>query len=73
MGMDPLSQNDDYELTIVLQGPVKKKGFRKFKDALHDFIDACEMIESGFDDNANPPNKLKLKVREVRGGVRRTA
>lgn len=73
MGMDPLSQSDDYELVISLEGPVKKKGFREFKKALHDFIDACEAIESGFEDNSNPPKKLKLKVREVRGGVRRKA
>ena len=73
MGMDPLSPNDDFELSITLEGPVKKKRFRDFKKALHDFIDACEAIDSGFEDNANPPKKLKLKVREIRGGLRRKA
>jgi hypothetical protein len=73
MGMDPLSQNDDWELVITVEGPVKKQGFRDFKKALHDFIDACENINSGFQDNSNPPKQLKLKVREVRGGVRRKA
>ena len=71
--MDPLSPNDDYELAITLEGPVKKKAIRKFKEALHDFIYACEGIESGFEDNASPANKLKLKVREIRGGLRRKA
>ena len=44
MGMDPLSPNDDFELAITLEGPVKKKAFRDFRKALHDFIDACEKI-----------------------------
>jgi hypothetical protein len=73
MGMDPLGQTDDFELTIGLKGPVKKKAFREFRKALDHFIDACEKISSGYQETGPPVKDVKLKVREVRSGVRSTA
>lgn len=63
MGMDPLDHTEDFEVSIVLKGPVKKKEFRLFRKQLEKFIDACEAIQ----DSAGN----KLKVREHRTGVRR--
>lgn len=74
MGMDPLDKDEEYEVTIVLKGPVKKKGLRLFRQELDKFVDECEKRESGFeeaDPGGGPNIKIKLKVREARGGVRK--
>jgi hypothetical protein len=74
MGMDPLDKDEEYEVTIVLKGPVKKNGLRRFRQELDKFIDECEKRDSGFEE-ADPGGganiKIKLKVREARGGVRK--
>jgi hypothetical protein len=70
MGMDPLLDDETYEVTVVLEGPVKKKGLRNFRKALDDFIDDCEKKDSGVQD-PNDPSKNKLKVRESRAGLRK--
>ncbi len=67
MGMDPLFPTEAYEVTIVLDGPVKKSAFRKFRAELDKFIDACATIDDG------SGTGKKLQVRESRSGVRRTA
>jgi len=69
MGMDPLSNNETFEVTIVLEGPVKKAKFRLFRAALDNFLDACALI----DDGLPPGQSRKLQVREGRGGVRKNA
>ena len=74
MGMDPIEKEEEYEVTIVLKGPVKKKGLRAFRHELDKFIDECEKKESGFeepDPGGGPNIKIKLKVRESRSGVRK--
>jgi hypothetical protein len=66
MGMDPLDKDESYEVVIVLEGPIKKDKFRKFRDELYKFLDACEQIDDGM-----PSGGRKLQVREGRGGVRK--
>ena len=74
MGMDPIDKEEDYEVTIILKGPVKKKGLRAFRKQLDDFLDKCETVDSGFSetDGSGTSVPIKLKVREGRSGVRRT-
>jgi hypothetical protein len=67
MGMDPLFASEAYEVTVVLEGPVKKKQFREFRKELDKFLDACGQIDDG------TGTGRKLQVRESRSGVRRTA
>jgi hypothetical protein len=67
MGMDPLLGSEAYEVTIILEGPVKKTAFRQFRAQLDSFIDACGQIDDG------TGRGKKLQVRESRTGVRRTA
>lgn len=66
MGMDPLSATEAYEVSITLEGPIKKAAFRLFRDELDNFIDACSVIDDG------TGTGKKLQVRESRSGVRRT-
>lgn len=66
MGMDPLDKDESYEVVIVLEGPIKKDKFRKFREELYKFLDACEGIDDGM-----PSGGRKLQVREGRGGVRK--
>jgi hypothetical protein len=68
MGMDPLLPNETFEVTVVLEGPVRKANFRLFKAEVDKFIDACALIDHG---HGGP--KPKLQVRGVRGGVRKNA
>jgi hypothetical protein len=69
MGMDPLDKDESYEVTIVLEGPLKKAKFRLFRAELDKFLDACALI----DDGMPPAQSRKLQVREGRGGVRKNA
>lgn len=72
MGMDPIEKEEAYEITVSIEGPVKKKGFRDLQKALDAFIDACANVETGyFDTSVTPPVKLKALVRQSRGGVRK--
>jgi hypothetical protein len=75
MGMDPLSKEEEYELTVVLKGPVKKVGYRNFRAEFDKFIDECEKKCSGFEEDdgsgGGTRKQIKLKVRETRGGVRK--
>jgi hypothetical protein len=66
MGMDPLGKDESYEVVIVLEGPIKKDKFRKFREELYKFLDTCETIDDGM-----PSQGRKLQVREGRGGVRK--
>jgi len=70
MGMDPISQNEEYEVTVVLEGPVKRKAFKDFRKAVDDFLDAIAKIDTGFKDPQGNP--LKALARESRGGVRKS-
>ncbi|HEX3178077.1 MAG TPA: hypothetical protein VHZ49_15460 [Methylomirabilota bacterium] len=63
MGMDPLDNGENLEVTIVLQGPVKKANFRLFQAEVDKFLDACEKLDSG--------TGKKLQVRTARIGVRK--
>ena len=65
MGMDPLANDEDFELTIVLQGPIKKAKFRDFQTAINNFLDACALIDDGHGGGR------KLQVRAHRSNVRK--
>lgn len=68
MGMDPVTKDENYEVTIVLEGPVKVAKYREFRDKLRAFLDTVATI-----DNDHPlATKPKLQVREGRTGVRRS-
>ncbi len=66
MGMDPLLPDENYEVTIVLEGPVKTSGFRNFRQKIYDLLDQCATVDDG------TGTGKKLKVRESRGGVRKS-
>ena len=66
MGMDPLFGSEAFEVTIILEGPVRKASFREFRKKLDEFIDACALVDDG------TGTGKKLQVREGRSGVRRT-
>ena len=71
MGMDPLTPEETYEVTIMLEGPVTPADFAKFQTELKTFIDKFATIT-----NTHPnhkPGKTKLQVRESRSGVRKNA
>lgn len=69
MGMDPLDKDEEFEVTIVLKGPVSKAKFRLFRAEIDTFLDACATIDDGVP-VGNGGGK-KLQVREGRGSVRR--
>jgi len=69
MGMDPVNQDENYEVTIVLEGPVKVAKYRVFQDKLRAFLDDVATVV-----NDHPlATKPKLQAREGRGGVRKNA
>jgi hypothetical protein len=79
MGMDPIAEDETYELTIQVEGPVNRADFKKFRDELKTFLDKV----TGDGTAANPgipnthpnhkPAKPKLQARESRGGQRKNA
>jgi hypothetical protein len=71
MGMDPISLDESYEVTIMLDGPVNVADFATFRTELKAFLDKFATIN-----NTHPqhkPGKNKLQVRESRGSVRTNA
>jgi sulfatase maturation enzyme AslB (radical SAM superfamily) len=70
MGMDPLSQDENWEVTIALEGPLKVADYRRFRAELDAFFDKVAAIANT---HAAAPAGAKLQVRLVRSGVRRTA
>ena len=79
MGMDPVSENETYEITIQLEGPVNRADYKKFRDELKTFLDNVTgdgtVAHPGIP-NTHPnhkPAKPKLQARESRGGQRTTA
>jgi phosphatidylserine/phosphatidylglycerophosphate/cardiolipin synthase-like enzyme len=68
MGMDPIAKDENYEVTIVLEGPVKVAKYREFQDKLRAFLDQVATIT-----NDHPhATKPKLQAREGRAGVRKS-
>jgi hypothetical protein len=69
MGMDPISVDESYEVTIQVDGPVNAADFQKFRDELGKFLAKFPTIPN------THPNKKKpfLQVRESRGGQRKNA
>jgi hypothetical protein len=67
--MDPLSTDETYEVTIMLEGPVNVADFQKFRDELKTFLGKFATIPNSHPQH--PPGKNKLQVRETRGGVRK--
>lgn len=67
MGMDPLDNQESFEVTFTLSGPVKRAKFQEFRKAVEDFLDACSLIDDGI------TTGKKLQVREQRSGVRKNA
>lgn len=77
MGMDPIAEDETYEVTIVVEGPVNRADFQKFRDELKDFL-----AQFPPDPTAVPPKvgianthprkrKNYLQVREGRAGQRK--
>ena len=79
MGMDPVDKDETYEVTIVLEGPVNRADFQKFRDELKKFLDAFPgdgtAAHPGIPNTHTnpPPPKPKLQVREGRAGQRKNA
>jgi hypothetical protein len=69
MGMDPLTESENWEVTIALEGPLKTSDYRKFRKELDDFFDKVALIANT---HGNAPAGAKLQARVVRSGVRRT-
>jgi hypothetical protein len=68
--MDPLSKDENWEVTIAIEGPLKVVDYRKFRAELDKFLDAVALLN-----NTHPDASAgaKLKMRLVRSGVRSTA
>jgi len=71
MGMDPVSTDETYEVTVMLEGPVNVADFQKFRVELKAFLDKFATIANSHPQH--PPGKNKLQVRESRGGIRKNA
>jgi hypothetical protein len=85
--MDPVSLDETYEVSIILEGPVSVDDFKIFRDELKSFLDrfpSAPAIPAAGGNPAKPawaglqnhhPNKKKpfLQVREGRGGQRKNA
>ncbi len=78
MGMDPIFEDETYEVTIQLEGPVNRTDFKKFRDELKTFLDRVNgdgTPGSGIP-NTHPnhkPAKPKLQARESRAAQRKNA
>ena len=66
MGMDPVQQQELYELTVQLEGPISVEAFKNFRTAVNNFLDAARLLT----DPPTGPGAKKLKVRESRTNVR---
>jgi len=77
MGMDPIAEDETYELTIVVEGPVNRADFQAIRDKLKIFLDTVTgdgTAASPGLPNTHPhhkPAKPKLQVREGRSGQRK--
>ena len=78
MGMDPIAEDEAYEVTIQVEGPVKPADFQKFRDELKKFLD--KFPGDGTPVNPGIKNTHKkfplsaqpmMQVREGRGGQRK--
>ena len=66
MGMDPVLDNEVYEVTITLEGKVKQAAFDAFKTAVDAAVAAVRL-------QTDPPNSThdkKIKIRQTRAVVR---
>jgi hypothetical protein len=75
MGMDPLSKDENWEVTIALEGPLKRADYKRFRDELDKFFDAVALIQNTHPDApvGTTVGGPKLQARLLRSGVRRTA
>jgi hypothetical protein len=74
MGMDPIDENETYEVTIQVEGPVNIGDFKKFRDDLKTFLD--KFAGPAGIKNTHPnhkPAKPNIQVRESRAGQRKNA
>lgn len=71
MGMDPVSQDETYEVTIVLEGPVLVADFNSFRTELTTFLATIATKPNNHPNHK--PGKTKLQARESRSGVRKNA
>jgi len=64
--MDPVLDNEVYEVTITLEGKVKQAAFDKFKEAVDAAVAAARL-------HTDPPGgggSPKIKIRQTRAVVR---
>jgi len=78
MGMDPINDDETYEVTIVVEGPVNIADFQIFRTKLKAFLDEFTPAGPGGGTKNNhkkfPPGaKPWIQVRESRGGQRKKA
>jgi hypothetical protein len=72
MGMDPIDENETYEVTIQVEGPVNIDDFKKFRDELKTFLDKFKGPTGIKNTHPNhKPAKPNIQVRESRGGQRK--
>lgn len=77
MGMDPIADDETYELIIEIQGPVNRTDFQWIREQLKVFLDTVTGDGTpGHPGHENShrkfsPPKPKLQVREARGGQRK--
>jgi hypothetical protein len=69
MGMDPVQQDEVWEVTVQLDGHVTAKAFKEYRRELMAFIDKLNTIV--VDNTTRPPTLLQ--ARELREGVRTKA
>lgn len=74
MGMDPVSGEEAYEITIQLVGQdaaVHYQAFKEYRKELERFLDAANSIEDAKNpDPANPGHGKPLRVRVIKEGAR---
>jgi hypothetical protein len=66
--MDPVGKDESFEVTIVLEGPVKVAKYLEFRNKLDIFLQDVALI---LNDHPNAP-KPKLQARVGRSGVRKS-